>query len=253
MRLLCIALGLVGGVIAHTALAESDSGPVAEVSALNAVAEPTEAAFARKDRSEAVLLAEGIPVDVSLPPIVDARQALPRSHEEVVRRTLAVLATAIKGEGAAQEKIERLLDDFGVRSDLSDDEAAFISNQSPSTLDRIRYAWRYEAAWTFVWALSLVDTLEPPREIVQMRKLGKHLQGKTVDTLLATSELRPIDDILDQADLIYRYRNAITQAVQQDRDLPAGLDPGIAEERYRALYWLIGNLGQDWDEIDPDR
>jgi len=250
MRSFCIALSIFGSVATH---AVADSHGAGVTSALSAGAEPTEAAFARKDRSEDILSAEGVPVDLSLPPIIDARQALPRSHEEVARRTLAVLVTAIKGEGAPQEKVDRLLKDFDVRGDLSADEAAFVAQEAPTTTDRIRFAWRYEAAWAFVWALSLVDTLEPPREIVQMHRLGEHLRGETADTLIAKSKLRSIDEILDQADLIYRYRHAIRDAIREDRDLPNSLDPGIAQERYRALNWLIGNLGQDWDEIDPDK
>jgi hypothetical protein len=69
---------------------------------------------------------------------------------------------------------------------------------------------------------------------------------------MAKTTLRPIEDILDQADLIYRYRWALVDARVNDSEPPAGLDPGVALERHRALNWLIGYLGQDWDDVTTD-
>lgn len=248
MRPLCLVLCLSGspalsGVFATCAHAQ-EGGAAYETGY-----EPTEAAFARKDRSEAILAEQGVPVDTKLPPIIDARQALPRDHEAVVRRTLAVLVTAVKGEGAQQATIEALLDEFGVREDLSPDETDFVANPVPPTFDRIQFAWRYEAAWAFLWALSLVEELNPPREIVNPHRIGKLVRGETVDSLMAKSALRPLNEILDQADLIYRYRRALADTGMGGQDMPAGLDPGIALERHRALNWLIGNLGRDWDNV----
>lgn len=214
--------------------------------------EATEAAFARKDRSEKVLAEQDVPINKKLPPIVDARQALPRSHEAVVRRALAILCTAVKGEGLPQESVDALIDDFGVREDLSPEERAFIEDDSPDTFTRVQFAWRYEAAWAMLWALSAVETLGPPREIVNVRSMGAIVRGETAATLVEKTTLRPIEEILDQADLTYRYRWALVDARLKDIEPPAGLDPGVALERHRALNWLIGYLGQDWDDVTPD-
>jgi len=230
-----------------------DNAPELRKGKIEAIAsEATEAAFARKDRSEQVLAAEDVPININLPPIVDSRQALPRSHEDVVRRALAILCTAVKGEGLPQETVEALIDDFGVRDDLSPDELAFIDDKTPDTFTRVQFAWRYEAAWAMLWAISAVDELEPPRQIVNVRSIGEIVRGETAVTLIEKTSLRPIAEILDQADLIYRYRWALVDARLKDREPPAGLDPGVALERHRALNWMIGYLGQDWDDVTPD-
>lgn len=212
----------------------------------------TPAAKARKSRSHEILRAEAVPLNLKLPAIPDSEQTTGRTHREVVIRTLAVLTTAVKGEGLPQDTVDALIDDFGVREHLSPDEAAFIADASPVTADRVQFAWRYEAAWTMLWALSAVDTLPPPREIVDVRAIAEIVRGENVETLIAKTSLRPMEQLLDEADLIYRYRWALVDARINDRDPPAGLDPGVALERHRALNWLIGYLGQDWDEVTPD-
>ncbi len=206
----------------------------------------------RKRRSEEILAAESVPINKFLPPIADYKRARLRTHEAVVRRALAVLTTAVKGEGVEQETVDHLLDDFGVREDLTPDEIAFIEDQNPTTFDRVQFAWRYEAAWVMLWALSAVDTLDPPRQIVDVHSIGTIVRGETVESLMAKTELRPVKEILDQADLIYRYRWALVQARLKDREPPATLDPGVALERHRAFNWLIGYRGQDWDDVSPD-
>ena len=212
----------------------------------------TPGAKIRKARSEEILRAAGVPLNLKLPAIVDVGQTTGRTHREVVGRTLAILATAVKGEGLEQKVVDALIEDFGVREYLSPNEAAFIAQSNPSMIDRVQFAWRYEAAWTLLWAISAVDELQPPSEIVDVRAIGAIVRGETVDTFMLKTSLRPMEELLDEADLIYRYRWALVDAQLRDDEPPADLDPGVALERHRALNWLIGYLNQDWDDVTPD-
>lgn len=251
MKIAAIALSLL--IFAPlTGFANEGAIPVRKDKIIAVEKAATPEAQARKIRSEIILEAQDVPINKFLPPIVDRIQANPRTHEAVIRRALAVLSTAVKGEGLDQETVETLIQDFGIRDDLSPDEKAFIEEENPAKFDRVQFAWRYEAAWAMLWAVSAVETLEPPRQIVDVRSIGAIVRGETVDSLMAKTKLRPIDEILDQADLIYRYRWALVQARVKDREPPARLDPGVALERHRALNWLIGYLGQDWDDVTPD-
>lgn len=251
MRITVIALSLL--VLGpQVAVAKDASVPERKDKIVAIAKEATPQAHARKARSEVVLEKQDVPINEFLPPIVDENAANLRTHEAVVRRTLAILSTAVKGEGLAQETVETLIQDFGVWDDLSPDEKSFIEEDSPATFDRVQFAWRYEAAWAMLWALSAVDTLEPPRQIVDVRSIGAIVRGETVESLMEKTALRPIGEILDEADLIYRYRWALVEARVKGREPPAGLDPGVALERHRALNWLIGYLGQDWDDVTPD-
>jgi len=72
------------------------------------------------------------------------------------------------------------------------------------------------------------------------------------DRFVAQAALRPAGELLDAADLIYRYHWATREAELRGREPPAGLDPGVVMERHYALNWLIGYLGLDWDEVSTD-
>ena len=62
--------------------------------------------------------------------------------------------------------------------------------------------------------------------------------------------MRPVDEILDAADLNYRYDWACVNARIDRKSLPCGLNESVVVERHKALNWLIGADGaEDWDKI----
>jgi Domain of unknown function (DUF4272) len=64
--------------------------------------------------------------------------------------------------------------------------------------------------------------------------------------------LRSKSEILDQADLIYRYRWALVDARYKGREPPAGLNPDVAMERHQVFNWLIEHSKTAWDDISLD-
>ena len=78
------------------------------------------------------------------------------------------------------------------------------------------------------------------------------MTGTTTSQFIEDSELRPIADILDQVDLIYRYHWAVRNARLKGQQIPADLDPDVTVERHHALNWLIGYLEQAWDDVSTD-
>lgn len=126
-------------------------------------------AIQRKIRSEAILGTESVPINKHLPVIETEKEAKRRTKEEVAYRALALLVVAVKGEGLEQPVVEKLIKDYGLKSYLSPKEQAFIKSAAPSQQDRIQFTWRYEAAWTLLWALGYVEKLEKPSSIVMFR------------------------------------------------------------------------------------
>ena len=206
----------------------------------------------RKLRSERILRAEGVPFFAQLPAIESAAEALKRSKEEVALRTLCLLLVAAKGEGLGQEITERVLDFHELRPHLTPKELAFVLDTSPSEHDLIQFVWRHEAAWTLLWALGFVAELGKPAQICDVEFAAKTMAERTTPQFIEDSELRPIGVILDQADLIYRYHWAVRNAGMKGQEVPAGLDPGVTEERHYALNWLIGYNEQPWDQVTTD-
>lgn len=175
-------------------------------------------AIDRRLRSERLLRAEGVPVLAALPVIETAAEALKRSKDEVALRTLCLLFVAAKGEGLEEELVERVLEFHELRPHLTPKELAFGK----------------------------------PVQICDVEFAARTMTERTTSQFIEDSELRPIADILDQADLIYRYHWAVRNARIKGQQVPAALDPGVTEERHYALNWLIGSNEQAWDHVTTD-
>lgn len=85
-----------------------------------------------------------------------------------------------------------------------------------------------------------------------MEFAARTMTERTTTQFIEESELRPIADILDQADLIYRYHWAVRNARMKGQQVQADLDPGVTKERHYALNWLIGYNEQAWDHVTTD-
>lgn len=209
-------------------------------------------AMDRKFRSEAILRAEGVPYFAQLPAIDSTDEALQRPKEEVALRTLCLLLVAAKGEGLGQDIAERVLEFHELQPHLTPKERAFLLETSPSQHDLIQFTWRHEAAWTLLWALGFVADLGKPAQICDVEFAAKTMTQRTTPQFIEDSELRPLADILDQADLIFRYHWAVRNARRKGQQIPAGLEPDVIEERHYALNWLIGYFEQEWDCVTTD-
>lgn len=212
----------------------------------------TDAALARKARSDARLAIEQVPVNPHLPVIEDARHAARRDSETVARRAMALLVVALKGEGLDQATVDEIITDHRLGSHFTPDEARFITSAAPSEHDRIQFSWRYEAAWTLLWSLGYVDVLGKPTDTCDVPRAVGFLRDRTTQQFLDDAKLRPLDTILDEADLIYRYHWAVRDAEINRKPEPAGLSSSVVVERHYALNWLIGYMDQEWDDITTD-
>ncbi|MFM7977574.1 MAG: DUF4272 domain-containing protein [Pirellula sp.] len=206
----------------------------------------------RKDRSITILKAEKVPFIEHLPPIETEADSTRRTTEQVANRAMALCIVAVKGEGLEQEFIDKLIEKYALASAFTPEEKEFISNPKPTQHDRVQFAWRYECFWVMLWALGYIDELGRPDTICDVKRAVSILRVNGRDGFLKNAKLRPQSELLDAADLIYRYHWAVVDARVNQRDAPAGLDGGIVMERHHALNWLIGYMDQDWDDVSTD-
>lgn len=214
--------------------------------------QPSTEAKDRKQRSEAILKAEGVPINQWLPVIETEKESKRRSVEEVAWRALALLVVASKAEGLEQAGVLKMVALYNLEKHFSPKELAFIRNPASSDNDRAQFSWRFEAAWTLFWALGYVEKLEKPTVICEGATALKFVRNRNPAQFAENAKLRPQSEILDQADLVYRYDWAVDDARMNGREAPARLDPGVTVERHAALNWLIGYENQDWDDITTD-
>lgn len=215
-------------------------------------AKVSDEAHSRKDRSIAILKAENVPFIEHLPLIETEAESTRRTDEQVATRAMALCVVAVKGEGLDQEIINKLIDDYQLASAFTPNEKEFINNPNPTQHDRVQFAWRYECYWVMLWALGFIDELERPDQICDVKLAISFLRENGREGFLQKARLRPQSELLDAADLIYRYHWAVVDARVSNRDAPTGLDGGIVMERHHALNWLMGYMDQEWDDVSTD-
>lgn len=209
-------------------------------------------AQARKDRSIAVLNSENVPFFPELPAIETEAESTRRTTEEVALRAMALCVAAIKGEGLEQEVVDQLIEKLRLASAFTAEEKEFIANPNPTQNDSIQFSWRYECYWVMLWALGFLDQLNRPDCQCDVGRAVSFLFEDGRDGFLKKAKLRPQAELLDAADLIYRYHWAVVDARIHGREAPAGLIGGVVMERHYALNWLIGYMDQEWDEVSTD-
>lgn len=82
--------------------------------------------------------------------------------------------------------------------------------------------------------------------------MAEIIRPRTLEELRAGARLRSPAEVLDQADLIYRYAWACTEARIHGQPPPAGLSADVVMEWHPALNWLIGYQDAPWDEVPTD-
>ncbi|MBE7462909.1 MAG: DUF4272 domain-containing protein [Planctomycetes bacterium] len=212
----------------------------------------TDEALERKRRSIAILKASRIPVMDGLPVIEAESASVRRSANEVAVRAMALCVVACKGEGLEQEVVQSLIKKFQLETAFTPEEVAFLENPSPTQHERTQFVWRYECYWVLLWALGHIETLERPDSICDVKLAVSILRDLGREGFIQKAKYRSQREILDEADLIYRYHWAIVDARINRRKPPAGLDGDVIQERHHAFNWLIGYLDQEWDEVSTD-
>jgi hypothetical protein len=102
-----------------------------------------------------------------------------------------------------------------------------------------------------LWALGYLAELNPPDEIANVAREAAILRDKGPQHFAPDARLRPLHDILDQADLYYRLHWAAIELRRKGTPNPKANEE-IIMERHRALNWLIRHMGQSWDNTTTD-
>ncbi|MDE5985015.1 MAG: DUF4272 domain-containing protein [Eubacterium sp.] len=214
----------------------------------------------RRAASNKKIKDRGIACNENLPVLEDSSQVKLKDMDEICKRAIAcLLSTQIAMDAdtddyeQSKEMFYKLLKEFGVQKDLlSKEKKVFFGHYSKQ--DVIDVVWTYEAYWSLVWALGLIDDIgfEYPKDICDCQK-AISLVGdcKSYDEFKSKCKLRNTEEILDMLDLYYRYHWATTEKRIRP-DTPIGeLNKDVVVERRRGLEWLISDV-KDWNYISLD-
>ena len=211
----------------------------------------------RKQESILKLKAKAIPYIDWLPHIESSDDVIQRSAEHIAKRAIACLLMIqvacdldqVQFDQETEDFIVDLLNKFAVTDELTVKEKNIL-NRHASQQEIVNMIWKYEAYWVLLWALGIVEELKYPDEIADCDFAIQVVSGcDSLQEFMQQVKLRNIEEILDEADLIYRYDWACVDARLKQQHAPTNLNASIVLERHGALNWLI-QADADWDNPD---
>jgi hypothetical protein len=222
---------------------------------------PGASAEKRKMRSNTLLAKHGIPLCPELPPLPEESRIRLRSRAEIVERATGMLMASLYAERlrdtgdirVGRSFVESIIEEYKAEPYLTPGEKAFLTDDAPQVDAVIRYVWRYECYWVALWVLGFIEELSFPDTICDVPYMVSFLRDKgSVAAFTEAATMRGVTEILDQADLIYRYDWACVDADVKKQPPPSHLEPSVVRERHRMFNWLIHYMNQHWDAVCAD-
>jgi hypothetical protein len=206
----------------------------------------------RKNKSISILKQEKVPFIKHLPVIETEKEVTLRTKEEICNRAICLALIAAKAEGLEDDIFKAKVTEYKVSESFSPEEKDFIEMQQTDNKLRAKFTWRYEALWVLLWSLGYVKSLDKPDKICDVQVSVSTIVDRGRDKLILDARVRSKKEILDQADLHFRYHWATTEARLHNQIMPSNLDPDVIYERHYALNWLINYDNEDWDDVSTN-
>lgn len=203
----------------------------------------------RKHQTESILKKKNIPF-IDWLPLTEAEEDIePRSIKDIGERILCLFCLA----GTAFEKGDlsfiKYLKEYNLWKSLTKEEKLYLSNPTYDTQAQLNATWRLEALYLLVWAVGFVPELPFPTEQASVNEFIDSLPSsdESPEPFIKSLKLRPISEIMDASDLIYRLH----WAVRQHRS-SLDIDGSVIQERHHAINWLTNCDGEKWDWVATD-
>jgi len=201
----------------------------------------------------------GIACFENLPMIESSTDVNLKDIDTICKRAIASLLTiqvacdVASGNDYEESKVffTDFLNRFDVSECLLEKEKKMFSGEYTHQ-DVLDISWTYEAYWSLVWALGLVNDMEIPDNICDCH-MAVRLVGdcKNYKSFKKQCKPRDIEEILDMLDLYYRYHWAVVDKSINPKTSIGNLNPSVVMERRRGLEWLISQE-EDWNDISLD-
>ena len=212
----------------------------------------------RRKKNNAFIISQGIVCFEKLPLVEASCDVKIKSIEEICVRAIAsCLAIAVVTDmrnSPYEDSIKffkPIIDSYGAYEFMNEKEKRVIDGTF-SKQDLIDIDWEYEALWSLLYALSLVDDIRDGGKLCDCNYIISLFRDwPTVDELKEKCKLRGIEEILDMLDLYYRYHWACEDKRINPNTEIKNLNSSIVVERRRGLEWLISEEN-NWYNISLD-
>lgn len=195
----------------------------------------------------------------TLPLLETSKEVKLKSIDTICKRAIACLlsiqlACDIEENRDYEESkklFTKLLKEYNVEEALLEKERKIFDNKFTKQ-DVIDVTWTYEAYWSLIWALGLIDDIKVPNDICNCQKAITIVGDcKDFKEFKSKCKIRDKEEILDMLDLYYRYHWAcVEKRINPDTNI-ANILPDVVVERRKGLEWLFSKE-TDWNDISLD-
>jgi hypothetical protein len=178
-----------------------------------------------------------------------------RPVKEVAERLLLVASVcAVASDRSLRHSVVAWLKRENLWPSASPREKSFLEATKAEVKDEIHHSWGAEAVYVFGWALSLVPDLQPPTSQASTSGILDQIPapGDATNAFLSRAVLRSAVEIHSAAEELCNAHACCRSAKSQDRPARHGYDIEVAQERHRAVNWLICYEDADWDHVATD-
>lgn len=200
-----------------------------------------------KTQNEALILSWGCEVNRSLPLIEDLSEVSPQSGKSVAFRASALGYLVALGFGAPSQDVMDDIERFGLLPSLTRREAMLFEKAELSEQERIDCKWLAEGACALAWCLRLVEM--DHRHLCSDDLADSLGFGEDPKEVIKSATLRPIVEIQQECDLLYRLHWYARNCGLLGTD--SAISESLVRERRRAIDWAYG-VEADWDEVPGD-
>ena len=212
----------------------------------------TKGQIERKARSIKTCQDNDIPTIESLPAIESESEITLRTKEAIINRALVLNYLGLKSEGLETELLAHFENKYKISEQFTPIELQYKNTEMPSQQQTANANWRYESLHVLLWSLGYIDSLVYPDNICNVAEDTKIIFQMTKQEFIDNAKLRTKEEILNQADLIYRIHWACVNARIKKTPAPGNLNTSVVYERHFCLNWLISYMDQSWDNVSTD-
>jgi hypothetical protein len=176
-----------------------------------------------------------------------------RKPGDVAKRALALFGVWGLTVGAPRDEILEWFDETGLSGKLSPRERDFVANAHPTEDQVVSFGWQAERLIVLLWALNVVESMPAADQKCEASAFRlPPFTEETADEFISRARLRDEAELSAQSERIYDLHVEAADARRHRRPLKEPVDIHIIHQRHHAINWIMGYLGQDWDDVTPD-
>lgn len=209
----------------------------------------------RKSRSEEILKANHVKININLPCINAEADTKIREAKEIAQRVVVLaLINLVAFNEITSDIAKQYLTDYQLWEFATPKEKDFL--EDPTEEKKSYETWKCEGIWTLLWAINKVGHLPFPSTLCNLGDIpaGNYPVRSDKDPndfINSVTVTRSRAEIMDANDLYYRMDWACVDARLKSLQITE-LHPGVVFERHYALNWLVRYLDQEWDDVSCD-